>query len=75
MTSEEVFQTGNCVFHYLGINLLFLPHNASFLSEARIREWVGVATMLWHAFDKTVSRKRKRQPDLPKAMKDHPLPS
>ena len=33
------------------------PSNASVLSEARIRDGVRAVTMLWRAFDKTVSRK------------------
>ena len=33
------------------------PCDASVLSEARIRDGVSAATMLWRAFDKTVRRK------------------
>ena len=33
------------------------PSDASVLSEARIRDGVSAATMLWRAFDKTVRRK------------------
>jgi hypothetical protein len=35
----------------------YLPDYASVLSEARIRDGVRAVTMLWRAFDKTVSRK------------------
>ena len=34
-----------------------VSRNASVLSEARIRDGVRAVTMLWRAFDKTVSRK------------------
>ena len=35
----------------------FWPNYASVLSEARFGDGVGAVTMLWRAFDKTVSRK------------------